>query len=159
MKRWLRRLWRRLTAAPPSDLAPAPVVAAFLAGDSVRKAAYFHRIRPALLAARPLWADVSLAVLHGLPLAVVAYNVAALLLHGERAHPALSAPVLTLAREAPYPAPVAMPAPDAGDARADSINATLPNAALVCPNCGTSLDPARWRAARRWGRCAACKPQ
>lgn len=45
-------------------------------------AGLFH-VRPALLAARPLWADVLLAVLHGLPLAVVAYNVAVLLLHAE----------------------------------------------------------------------------
>lgn len=38
-------------------------------------------IRPALLVARPLWADVTLAVLHGAPLAIVAYAVADLLLH------------------------------------------------------------------------------
>lgn len=38
-------------------------------------------IRPALLIARPLWADVSLAVAHGLPLAAVAFFVADLLLH------------------------------------------------------------------------------
>ncbi|NTW00764.1 MAG: hypothetical protein HGA19_05565 [Oscillochloris sp.] len=29
---------------------------------------------------------------------------------------------------------------------------------LICPRCGTNLDPARWRAARRWGHCAVCKP-
>lgn len=45
-------------------------------------AGLFH-IRPALLVGRPLVADVALAVLHGLPLAVVAYNVAALLLHSQ----------------------------------------------------------------------------
>lgn len=38
-------------------------------------------IRPALLIARPLWADVILAVVHGLPLAAVAFFVADLLLH------------------------------------------------------------------------------
>lgn len=38
-------------------------------------------IRPALLMARPLWADVILAVAHGLPLAAVAFFVADLLLH------------------------------------------------------------------------------
>lgn len=38
-------------------------------------------IRPALLVDRPLWADIGLAVVHGLPLAVVAYLVADLLLH------------------------------------------------------------------------------
>lgn len=38
-------------------------------------------IRPSLLIARPLWADVILAVVHGLPLAAVAFFVADLLLH------------------------------------------------------------------------------
>lgn len=38
-------------------------------------------IRPALLIDRPLWADVILAVAHGLPLAAVAFFVADLLLH------------------------------------------------------------------------------
>jgi hypothetical protein len=38
-------------------------------------------IRPALLINRPLWADVILAVVHGLPLAAVAFFVADLLLH------------------------------------------------------------------------------
>lgn len=38
-------------------------------------------IRPTLLEGRPLWADVVLAVAHGLPLAVVAFLVADLLLH------------------------------------------------------------------------------
>lgn len=50
-------------------------------------AGLFH-IRPALLDARVLWADVALAVLHGLPLAVVAYNVSVLLLHAPAAHEA-----------------------------------------------------------------------
>lgn len=42
----------------------------------------FH-IRPALLVGRPLWSDVVLAVLHGAPLAIVAYAVASLLLHSD----------------------------------------------------------------------------
>ena len=44
----------------------------------------FH-IRPALLVDRPLWSDVVLAVLHGAPLAIVAYAVASLLLHSDTA--------------------------------------------------------------------------
>lgn len=48
---------------------------------------------------------------------------------------------------APMPA-----ASNARDARPASINADP-----VCPKCGTSLDAARWRAARRWGHCATCK--
>ena len=40
----------------------------------------FHR-RPGLLADTPLWADVVLALLHGVPLAALAYLVSDLLLH------------------------------------------------------------------------------
>jgi hypothetical protein len=43
-------------------------------------AGLFHR-RPELLADLPLGLDVTLAILHGLPLAIVAYSVAHLLLH------------------------------------------------------------------------------
>ena len=59
----------------------------------------FH-LRPALLADRPLWADVTLAALHGAPLAVVAYAVADLLLH----RAAADATLATLL-ETPAPAP------------------------------------------------------
>lgn len=44
-----------------------------------------HR-RPDLLVGAPLWADIGLALLHGAPLAVVAYLVADLLLHSGDAH-------------------------------------------------------------------------
>lgn len=42
-------------------------------------------IRPALLVGRPLWADVVLALLHGAPLAWLAWLVADLLLHSDSA--------------------------------------------------------------------------
>jgi hypothetical protein len=42
----------------------------------------FHR-RPELLATPPLWMDVCLALLHGVPLAALAYLVSDLLLHRE----------------------------------------------------------------------------
>lgn len=45
----------------------------------------FHR-RPELLAAPDLWLDVSLALLHGVPLALLAYLVADLLLHSTNGH-------------------------------------------------------------------------
>ena len=45
----------------------------------------FHR-RVDLLVGAPLWVDVSLALLHGAPLALVAYLVADLLLHSDNAH-------------------------------------------------------------------------
>lgn len=42
---------------------------------------------------------------------------------------------------------------NAANARPASINA----APQVCPKCGAELDRPQWLAARRWGRCAACK--
>ena len=45
-------------------------------------AGLFHR-RPELLAALPWWGDGILSIFHGLPLALVAYFVADLLLHRE----------------------------------------------------------------------------
>jgi DNA-binding CsgD family transcriptional regulator len=42
----------------------------------------FH-LRPALLIDTPLWADITLSILHGAPLAVSAYLVADLLLHNQ----------------------------------------------------------------------------
>lgn len=84
-----------------------------------------------------------MAVLHGLPLAWVAYLVADLLLHSA------PAPTAHYAREQPaFSAPVEVEA-DAADAEPVSI--------LVCPNCGAELDRPRWLAARRWNRCANCK--
>lgn len=47
-------------------------------------AGLFHR-RPVLLDGLPWWGDAILAALHGLPLALVAYFVADLLLHRQRA--------------------------------------------------------------------------
>jgi hypothetical protein len=58
------------------------------------------------------------------------------------------APALTAAQVA-YP----MPAETRIHASPKSIDA----APSVCPNCGTELDAARWRAARRWGHCSNCK--
>lgn len=45
----------------------------------------FHR-RPELLTLPPLWLDVALSLLHGIPLAALAYLVADLLLHSVPAH-------------------------------------------------------------------------
>lgn len=70
---------------PDRRRAAAIAVAAVVVSILYNTLAGLFHIRPALLTGRPLWADVVLAVLHGLPLAVVAYNVAALLLHAESA--------------------------------------------------------------------------
>lgn len=47
--------------------------------------------------------------------------------------------------------------PEARETRINAIPKRIDAAPSICPNCGTSLDAARWRAARRWGHCAACK--
>jgi hypothetical protein len=119
-------------------------------------AGFFHRQADAL-AALPWWGDAILSALHGAPLALVAYFVADLLLHREGA-PRVApepAPALAWARDGVPDQPVYdAPVEVASNARQDSINAKP----QVCPRCSASLDPARWRAARRWGYCKACKP-
>lgn len=67
----------------------------------------FHR-RAALLVDPPLWGDVTLALLHGVPLAVLAYLVADLLLHGESPQPAIIKPApMLFGDNAPKVEPVA----------------------------------------------------
>jgi hypothetical protein len=84
-----------------------------------------------------------LAVLHGLPLAWVAYLVADLLLHSAPAQ------MVSFARvDAPIE-PMLVDAPVAGP------EAIKP---IVCPHCGASLDsPGKRGAAIRWGHCDYCK--
>jgi hypothetical protein len=115
-------------------------------------AGFFHRQAEAL-AALPWWGDAILSALHGAPLALVAYFVADLLLHREtqeaRAEVApMPAPVLTYARIADAPMPVAHEAPKA------SSKATRP---LVCPACSATLSTGEYGAARRWGKCRHCR--
>ncbi|MCG8351146.1 MAG: hypothetical protein MI924_25530 [Chloroflexales bacterium] len=129
----------------------------------------FHR-RPDLLISPPLWADVTLAVLHGLPLAIVAYNVAVLLLHDEQP----AQPTLPTAPDQPtYPAPVLV-APQLADeyqrgldkqaetlAQCDAVlpTATGRSASPRCPHCGSVVaSNAHKAAAVRHGHCKACKP-
>lgn len=58
------------------------------------------------------------------------------------------APAL-IANQVAYPKPV--------ETRIDAIPKSIDAVPTVCPNCGASLDAARWRAARRWGHCSNCK--
>ena len=127
----------------------------------------FHR-RPELLDNPPLWLDGALAVMHGLPLAVVAYAVASLLLHAESRREDTAAPAtmptLAYARLADpphYPMPEMArmpPSPEAGAMPAKaSTKAT--KAFHACPACGGALASAgAYGAAQRWGHCKACKP-
>lgn len=137
----------------PADRRRASLIAGTAVAVSVLynvAAGLFHR-RPELLLDAPLWLDALLALMHGMPLAVVAYAVASLLLHAEHPQDAtMPASPLIYARLADaFPAPQ----PTGMYARPESIDAT-PHA---CPKCHAPLDAARWRAARRWGHCSACK--
>lgn len=67
---------------PDPRRATAISVAAVVVSVAYNTLAALFTRRPEMLLDTPLWGDVTLAALHGLPLAVVAYNVAALLLHG-----------------------------------------------------------------------------
>jgi hypothetical protein len=102
-------------------------------------AGWFHA-EPQVIADASAIAWLCLALLHGAPLAWVAYLVSDLLLHAD--------------------AP--MPVPDAVYARPDAIPepATYapPMRAYACPKCAHALSSAQYAAARRWGRCTACKP-
>ena len=98
----------------------------------------------------PWYAEVALAVLHGAPLAWVAYLVADLLLHRDAAADA-PMPAMLMAREDAYPAPVMVASPDAPVA---SVTAT---SALACPACGGALTTGQYGAARRYGYCKHCK--
>ena len=80
----------------------------------------FH-LRPALLDSRPLWADVSLAVLHGAPLAVVAYAVADLLVHRDTAAVTVAAPEATAPVQVAQVVTVTLPEPATPLSRADRL--------------------------------------
>jgi hypothetical protein len=87
--------------------------------------------------------------------------------------PILAAPVASWPREQPaYPAPVRVepmradgvrePQPadlavhTPSNAPASHQEATAPHS---CPSCGAPLTRGAWLAAKRWGRCAACKAE
>jgi hypothetical protein len=120
-------------------------------------------LRPALLEIRSLWIDIALAILHGAPLALVAYAVSALLLHQEQSatdSPQLanSDPVVlvappTIAEQALY----APPAP-AQTAAAQPLAASS-SRMYACPSCSAPLSFGQYGAACRRGYCKHCKPQ
>lgn len=72
-----------LSFTPTPDTKRAMIISVSAVAVSVlynTLSSLFH-LRPALLVDRLLWTDIALAVLHGAPLAIVAYAVADLLLH------------------------------------------------------------------------------
>lgn len=106
----------------------------------------FHR-RPELLTDAPLWADALLAVLHGLPLAIVAYNVASLLLHQEVEAPVVRAAALAQAQ------PTAKTAYET----VRILPSANGSSAYACPSCGAALTMGQYAASRRYGHCRQCK--
>jgi len=121
-------------AAQPVAIAAVAVSVLYNVG-----AALFH-LRPALLIDRPLWADVTLAVAHGLPLAVVAYAVSLLLLHTQ--HSIAMLPNASGAAITPDPV-----------YSLDAIGSGLP----ACPHCGANLPSKQHAgAAARWGCSPTC---
>lgn len=73
-------------------------------------AGLFHR-NPAWLLAMPWYAEGGLAILHGAPLAWVAYLVSDLLLHSEPAQPAMVAARVEVPAQPVYAPPVQVEAP------------------------------------------------
>lgn len=118
-------------------------------------AGLFHR-QAGVLDALPLWGEIILAALHGAPLAWVAFLVSDLLLHSDAPADA-PMPMLALARQEAFPEPQHVTADDAPVASLTATNAPEPTG-YTCPSCGAPLATAgAYGAARRWGRCAACK--
>jgi hypothetical protein len=107
-------------------------------------------IRPALLVSPPLWAHATLAVLHGVPLAFVAFLVSDLLLHS--APVVVQSPIFTAAR-------IASDEMVSSGAMQVQLRTTkaAPSRAYECPNCGSELTLGAYGAAKRHGHCKACK--
>lgn len=98
-------------------------------------AGLFHRA-PGLLDALPMWGETVLAVLHGLPLALVAFLVADLLLHQEPAHK----PVVARADRAVMPK-ITADAPEIAAAHEDTASEHIetvrpPATDRTCRYCG-----------------------
>ena len=123
-------------------------------------AALIH-LRPTLMTIRPLWSDVALAVAHGLPLAVIAYALADMIMHRDASDrlDASDRPAALAPDQAPMPDgmlrdPISrrpiielMPRVAAQDAR------------WHCPSCRAPIRNAHaYASAMRWGRCAQCAP-
>lgn len=104
-------------------------------------AGWFHR-QPAMLDSASEIAWLMFAILHGAPLAWVAYLVSDLLLHS-----------------APAPAFVAARVAHIEEATQVSLKTTRPLSprAYECPHCGTQLTLGAYGAAKRHGHCANCK--
>jgi len=104
-------------------------------------AGWFHR-QPALLDAASPIAWLMFAILHGAPLAWVAYLVADLLLHS-----------------APAPAYVAARVAHVEPVFPEATQVTLKTtrASYKCPSCQTALSLGAYGAAKKYGRCKACK--
>lgn len=133
----------------------ASIIAASAVGVSIAYntlAGLFHR-RPDLLIAPALWLDVALSVLHGLPLAIVAYNVAQLLLHAEPARYVYARPAAP-----PEPAIYVEAVSNMDGSRSNTSN--TPIADKTCKYCGAGeLTQAQLlahgRARARKGICSA----
>ena len=102
-------------------------------------AGLFHRM-PDVLTSMPLWAEGVLAILHGAPLAWVAFLVADLLLHQQHDPAPALAPALSLARQQAYPAPIlsgsdAVESPSEGSE--EEFTGSQPEKpAYACKKCG-----------------------
>jgi hypothetical protein len=120
-------------------------------------------LRPALLEVRPLWIDIALAILHGAPLAMVAYAVSALLLHQEQ--PAAGATQFLSRDPALLDLPRTIPeqalCPPSVLAQTEAIQplSTSSSRMYACPSCSAQLSFGQYGAACRRGYCNHCKPQ
>lgn len=132
-------------------------------------AGLLHR-NPEWVEAAPWSAEVALAVLHGAPLAWVAYLVADLLLHSPahadmHVHAPATAPTMHLpvhteqyARAEPVHEPVQVAPVVHVEPLAVHAPPVHVQPAAVCPKCSAPVNRATLPRIRKRGYCAACKP-
>lgn len=185
-------MWAAVASAASFELVYIGLAVAELRGQQIRRARYisvsavavsvvyntlsglFHR-NPEWLANLSDKGEWGLAVLHGAPLAIVAYAVSDLLLHRTETVDTQQAPApaygvsdgltVALARQGSYPQPVQVEGPEKGATAEASEGSSIaiegirdaPITDRVCPNCATPLTAGQYGAAKRWGYCKACK--
>ena len=148
-------------ATPDPRRATAISVAAVLVSVAYNTLAALFTRRPGLLIEPPLWGDALLAVLHGLPLAVVAYNVSALLLHA-RSTPRTEAAEMqriTQAVQVNVAAMPQLPSTLAAYIRARAAELPQHTPPALAAELGTSADTVRRALAEDTGRLKLAAPE
>lgn len=113
----------------------------------------------------PLWADISLAVLHGAPFTVLLFSVSVFVVHqgnqasfvGNEERVASLVQQATVLLAATNERLLALPEPHQATEEALQVQTRTTEAIYACPKCGQPLTLGQYGAAVRNGYCRACK--